>query len=153
MSEQSAPVQMHLERIYLKDASFESPNSPQVFTGKWQPEVKVDINTKASALEANRHEVVLKITVEASVEDVGIGFIAEVHQAGIFVIEGANVDQRRQVLGIMCPSTLFPYVRESIDSLVVKGGFPPLNIAPVNFEVVYAEAMKRSAAEQPQVKH
>jgi len=152
MSEQPVQVQMRLERIYLKDASFESPNSPKVFAVQWHPEIKVDINTKATPLDGDRHEVVLKITVEASTAEEGTGFIVEVHQAGVFVVERANVDHLRHILGVTCPTTLFPYVRESIDSLVVKGGFPPLNIAPVNFEAVYAEAVKR-AGEQPQVKH
>ena len=153
MSEPPAgQVQLRLERIYLKDASFESPKSPQIFADRWRPEIKVDINTRASHVDGDRHEVILRLTVEATNGDAGVGFVVEVQQAGVFVIEGANDGQLRQVLGIACPTTLFPYVRESVDSLVVKGGFPPLNIAPVNFEVVYAEAMKQASA-QPDVKH
>ena len=84
MSEQPVPVQMRLERIYLKDASFESPNSPQVFAGgQWRPEIKVDLNTKSTALDGDRHEVVLRVIVEASLGEEGIGFIVEVHQAGV----------------------------------------------------------------------
>jgi preprotein translocase subunit SecB len=143
---------MRLERIYLKDASFESPRSPQVFGEQWRPEIQVDLNTKASHIDEQRHEVVLRMTIEASTKEAGTGFIVEVQQAGVFVVEGANPDQLRHVLGVACPTTLFPYVRESVDSLVVKGGFPPLNVAPVNFEMVYAEAMKR-AAKDSSVRH
>ena len=142
-------VQLRIERIYLKDASFESPRSPGIFASSWRPEIKVDLNTRATHIEGDRHEVVLRITVEASTGEEETGFIAEVQQAGLFVIEGAPGEHLRRVIGTACPATLFPYAREALDALVVKGGFPALSIAPVNFEAIYNEAL-RQASEPPQ---
>ena len=138
------PVKLILERIFLKDASFESPSSPSIFEGAWKPDLKVDINTKASALSENRHEVVLRITIDATTEGEKTGFVVEIQQAGIFLIEGVSPDELRKVLGVACPTTLFPYLRESVDSLIVKGGFPAINLAPINFEMVFDEALKQS---------
>ena len=143
-NEGTIPVKLILERIYLKDASFESPASPSIFESPWKPDLKVDINTKASGLSGNRHEVVLRITIDASTEGEKTGFVVEIQQAGIFLIEGVNGDDLRKVLGVACPTTLFPYLRESVDSLIVKGGFPAINLAPINFEMVFDEALKQS---------
>tara|TARA_B100000886_G_scaffold284659_1_gene209022 strand:+ start:20 stop:568 length:549 start_codon:yes stop_codon:yes gene_type:complete len=142
-------AQLRIERIFLKDASFESPSSPEVFLRQWRPELKLDINTQANRLGENQHQVVLTITVTAQLEGGMVGFIVEVQQGGIFYIEGVDDNQLAQVLGIACPTTLFPYLRESIDGLVVKGGFPPLQLAQVNFEALYVQAM-RQRAEQNQ---
>ena len=140
----SVPVKLILERIFLKDASFESPSSPSIFESVWKPDLKVDINTKASTLSENRHEVVLRITIDASTEGDKTGFVVEIQQAGIFLIEGVSEEELRKVLGVACPTTLFPYLRESVDSLIVKGGFPAINLAPINFEMVFDEALKQS---------
>lgn len=137
-------VQMRIERIYVKDASFESPGSPAVFTEQFRPQMQVDINTKVNSLGDNRHEVVLAATVTAKRDDEKTAYLIEVQQAGIFVIEGVADAHLRQVLGVICPNTLFPYLRESLDSLVVKGGFPPLQLAPVNFDALYAQAVQQT---------
>ncbi len=142
--QESVPVKLILERIFLKDASFESPSSPSIFESVWKPDLKVDINTKASTLSENRHEVVLRITIDASTEGDKTGFVVEIQQAGIFHIEGVSEEELRKVLGVACPTTLFPYLRESVDSLIVKGGFPAINLAPINFEMVFDEALKQS---------
>ena len=142
--QKSVPVKLILERIFLKDASFESPSSPSIFESVWKPDLKVDINTKASTLSENRHEVVLRITIDASTEGDKTGFVVEIQQAGIFLIEGVSEEELRKVLGVACPTTLFPYLRESVDSLIVKGGFPAINLAPINFEMVFDEALKQS---------
>ena len=136
------PVQLRIEKVYLKDASFESPKSPEVFTRQWQPNLAVDINTRAKSLPDDRHEVVLAITVRAQVEEDYPGFLVEVQQAGIFYIKNAAPAQLSQIVGIACPTTLFPYARESVDSLVVKGGFPPIQLAQVNFEALYVKALQ-----------
>jgi preprotein translocase subunit SecB len=153
----SVQAQMRIERLYLKDASFESPGSPTIFGEQWRPQTQVDINTSVNNLGDNRHEVVLAVTVTSKRESERTAFVAEVHFAGIFVIAGVEASALHQVVGIACPNTLFPYVRENLDSLVVKGGFPPLQLAPVNFEVLYAQAMQQAkVAEQQapdQVKH
>lgn len=138
-------AQLRIDRIFLKDASFESPSSPEVFLRQWRPELKLDINTQANRLSDNQHQVVLTITVTAQLEGDMVGFIVEVQQGGIFHIEGVDGNQLAQILGIACPTTLFPYLRESIDGLVVKGGFPPLQLAQVNFEALYVQAMRQRA--------
>ncbi|NOX49954.1 MAG: protein-export chaperone SecB [Gammaproteobacteria bacterium] len=150
-------VQMRLERIYLKDASFESPGAPSIFTEQFRPEFKVDINTAVNSLGDNRHEVVLCVTATANRES-KVAYLVEVQQAGIFVIEGAKGPHLQQVIGIACPNTLFPYARECLDSLVVKGGFPALQLAPVNFEALYAQAMQQAeltaqASSDGEIKH
>lgn len=158
MSE-TVQVQLRIERIYLKDASFESPGAPSIFKEQFQPEMQVDINTGVNSLGDNRHEVVLSATVTARRSEEKHAYIVEVQQAGIFVIEGAEGGTLRQVLGIACPNALFPYLRESLDNLVSKGGFPPLHLAPVNFEMLFAEAMRQAEAqpadtqEEPPTQH
>ena len=138
-------VQLSLERIYLKDASFESPGTPTIFLEEFRPEMQVDINTGVNSLGDSRHEVVLTVTVTAKRKESLVAYIAEVHEAGIFFIEGVDGEALRQVLGIHCPTTLFPYVRECLDGLIVKGGFPALHLAPVNFEALYTQAAQRAA--------
>ncbi|NCF77045.1 MAG: protein-export chaperone SecB [Proteobacteria bacterium] len=135
-------VQLRIEKVYLKDVSFESPKSPEVFTRQWQPNLSVDINTRATPLPDDRHEVILSITVRAQVDEDFLGFLVEVQQAGIFYIKNADPAQVSQIVGIACPTTLFPYARESVDSLVVKGGFPPIQLAQVNFEALYVKALQ-----------
>ncbi len=139
--------QLRIERLYLKDASFESPGSPTIFGEQWRPETQVDINTTVNKLGDDRHEVVLAVTVTSKREGDRVAFVAEVHYAGIFVIEGVDAKQLHQVIGIACPNTLFPYVRENLDSLVVRGGFPAMQLAQINFEALYAQALQKSAAQ------
>ena len=149
-----AQIQMRIERMYLKDASFESPGTPSIFSEQWRPETKVDINTKVNNLGDNRHEVVLSCTVTSKRDGDRVAFVVEVQYAGIFVVEGAQGSQLNQVLGIACPTTLFPYARENLDSLCVRGGFPALQLAPVNFEVLYAQAVQHAAQQSKDgVKH
>lgn len=146
MSEENqAPAQqVNLQKIYIKDVSFETPNSPQIFTKEWQPEVNIDLSTNGQAINENLYESVLSITVTAKSGD-ETAFLAEVHQAGIFEISGFPEDQLAPILGVFCPTTLFPYVREAIGELVTKGGFPQLLLAPVNFEAMYAQSQQEPA--------
>ncbi len=146
---------MRIERIYIKDASFESPGAPAIFSENFQPQMQVDINTTVNSLGDQRHEVVLSATVTAQRDENKVAYVVEVQQAGIFVIEGVTDAPLRQVLGVICPNTLFPYLRESLDTLVIKGGFPPLLLAPVNFDALFAQAMRRrdEQASGEQVKH
>jgi preprotein translocase subunit SecB len=141
-SGEKTQVQFRIERLFLKDSSFESPNSPEVFIKQWRPEIKVDINTRANPLGDDLQEVVLTATVTATLEEEMVAFIVEVQQGGIFLIQGADAPQLSQIIGIACPNTLFPYLRETIDNLVVKGGFPALLLAQVNFESLYVQAMQ-----------
>ncbi len=144
---------VRIERLYLKDASFESPGSPAVFTESFQPQNQVDINTSVNSQGEGRHEVVLAVTVTARRDEDRVAFIAEAQYAGLFTITGVSEEQLRQVLGVFCPTTLFPYVRECLDGLVVKGGFPALQLAPINFDVLYAQAMQQQAQQSQDVKH
>ena len=135
--------QVRLERLYLKDASFESPRTPAVFNESWKPEFQLDINTRSSSLPDDRFEVVLTATLNARSEGGKTAYIIEVQQAGVFQITGLDEEPRQRVLGTLCPGTLFPYVRETVDSLAVRGGFPAVQLAPVNFEALYAEAVRK----------
>src|SRR5690606_3232042 len=133
-----------LQRIYIKDLSFESPNSPAIFQKEWKPQVNLDLNTRNQAVSATQHEVVLSLTVTAKLED-KVAFIVEIQQAGVFQIEGLEPQQLAQTLGAFCPNILFPYAREAIDAAVLKGSFPALMLAPINFDALYADALKRQA--------
>lgn len=138
----TANPQLTVERIYLRDASFESPRAPDVFTSEWQPKVQVDINARNKRLDDQRYEVLLTLTLEAKVNDEA-AMIVELQQAGIFRLLDFEDALRDQVLATTCPATLFPYLRETLDSLVVKGSFPPILLAPVNFDALYVEAKRR----------
>lgn len=142
---QQATQNLAIQKIYTKDISFESPNSPYGFQDEWQPEINVDLNTDGQTLENDNYEVILKITVTAKNKD-KTAFLAEVHQAGIFHLTGFDDEQRGFILGSFCPGTLFPYAREVISSLVTDGGYPPVILQPVNFEALYQENLKQNAA-------
>ncbi|MEM1110716.1 MAG: protein-export chaperone SecB [Pseudomonadota bacterium] len=146
--DQQAQQQFSLQRIYTKDVSFESPASPGVFRQQWQPKVSVDMNTKSDPIdEEGNFEVVLTITVTAKIDD-QTAFLAEVQQAGIFFVKGIQGENLRAVLSTAAPNILFPYLREAIDSIVVKGGFPPVQLAPVNFDALYQQALAQQQQQQ-----
>ena len=138
--------QVRLERIYLKDASFESPRSPDVFGEQAQPDFQLDINTRTTGLAEHRVEVVLAVTLSARADGGRTVYIAEVHQAGIFQISGFDAQTMQRILGTFCPNTLFPYARETVDALVVRGGFPAVHLAPVNFDAVFADALRKQSS-------
>lgn len=145
-------AQFALQRIYIKDASFEAPNAPASFTKEWKPEIKLDLNSGARKLDEQHFEVSVKVTVTAT--NAGeTAFLVELEQAGLFTMANIPEEQLKPMLGAMCPNILFPYLRESIDSLVVKGGFPALMLAPVNFDALYQQRLQQEqqkAAEQAQ---
>jgi preprotein translocase subunit SecB len=138
-----------IQRIYLKDASFESPNTPAVFNEDWQPEVNINLNTQSQSLGDNHHEVVLKVTVTATQQEKTV-FVAEVQQAGIFNINNMSENELHYVLGSFCPGLLFPYVREAISNLVARGGFPHFYLAPIDFEQVYKQHLEQQNQQSPQ---
>lgn len=140
-------IQFAIQRLYLKDVSFESPNSPTIFQKQWQPQVNLDLNTSNEALSENQYEVVLSLTVTARVED-QVAFIIEVQQAGVFLLQGFDENQLGHTLGAYCPNVLFPYAREVIDSLAVKGSYPALMLQPVNFDALYAQALEQQQQEE-----
>ena len=117
-----------------------------VFTKAWKPKFKVDLNTRSQHIAEKSHEVVLTVTLTAELDDEKV-LLIEVQQAGLFAIEGIEGDNLKQVLGIACPNLLFPYAREAVDSLALKGGFPAVGLQPVNFEALFREAQKQAQAQ------
>lgn len=147
-------AEFSVQRVYLKDLSFESPRSPEVFKAQWQPKIQLDINTRTAAIGDDNYEVVLTVTLHAREQDeTTTSMIVEVQQAGIFQIKGLEEAELKQTLATHCPNLLFPYVRETVDSMVVRGSFPPMNLSPVNFEALYAEAARRQADGGDEVTH
>jgi preprotein translocase subunit SecB len=142
--------QFSLQRIYVRDLSFEAPKSPEIFRQEWRPSVELDINTRQRTLEGDFHEVVLKLSVTVKNGE-ETAFIAEVQQAGIFLVKGLDPSGMGHTLGAFCPNILFPYARETLDSLVTRGSFPALMLAPVNFDALYNQELERmkSANEMP----
>ena len=128
------------QRIYVKDISFESPNSPTVFQKQWKPEVKMDLGTKNTDLSGGHFEVVVSVTLTVTVEGM-TAYIAEVQQAGIFQTEGLEGGQLAQALNAFAPNLLFPYLRETVDNILVKGSFPAILLSPVNFDALFAQAV------------
>jgi len=146
-----APQQQFVtQRIYVKDLSFESPQAPDGFKKTWKPAMSVDLNTKSNKIDDNNIEVVLTVTITAK-QDEETAFLVEVQQAGIFFIKGIEGADLHRLLGTVCPSILFPYARECIDNVVVKGSFPALMMAPVNFDALYEQAVHEN--NEPQTAH
>lgn len=149
MSEQSnSEMAFQIQRIYTKDVSFEAPGAPLVFQKDWEPEVKLDLDTASSQLADGVFEVVLRVTVTSMLGE-ETAFLCEVQQAGIFNITGLDDSQMAHCLGAYCPNVLFPYARECVTSLVSRGTFPQLNLAPVNFDALFMNYLQQQAeAEQ-----
>ena len=133
-----------IQKIFTKDVSFEAPNTPDVFKSNWQPDANVSVNTRASQLEDNIHEVELTLTVTVKNGETN-AYLIEVTQAGIFTVENMAKAQVDGMLGAYCPTTLFPYAKEAIDGLINKGGFPQINLAPINFDALY---MQKASTQQ-----
>jgi preprotein translocase subunit SecB len=145
-NQENAEQQFAIQKIYTKDVSFESPNSPAVFgNGEWQPEVNVQLNSSHQTVGEDTYEVVLNITVTAKQGD-KTAFLVEVKQAGVFAMSGFPEETLAGMLGAYCPETLFPFAREAIADFVNKGGFPQLLIAPVNFNALYTQHMQQQQA-------
>ena len=138
--------QFGLERLFVKDLSFEVPNS-KVFLGEWKPEMNVQLNTETQRLDETHFEVTITVTVTATNAG-STAFVAEVKQAGIFLIEGVPEAQLTQLVGAYCPNILFPYVREAVSDVVTRGSFPQLLLAPVNFDALFAQAQQQRQQEQ-----
>jgi preprotein translocase subunit SecB len=146
--EQPTPApqkQLLLQKIYVKDLSFESPKAPLVFTTNVSPQTQLNVRSSAQEVAPDTQEVTLTITVEAKDKDSTL-FLAEVAQSGIFVIQGYTAEEKSFLIGSFCPNTLYPFAREAIAELVTKGGFPPLLLQPLNFDAIYAQAMQERAA-------
>ena len=139
--------QIAVQKIYVKDFSFESPNSPNVFTGnEWQPKTNLNLRSAHTAVADDIHEVVLTMTVEAKHDETTL-FLVELHQAGLFLIAGYTPEEFDAIVGSFAPATLFPFAREAIAGVVSKGGFPEFLLQPINFDALYAESRRQAAAQ------
>jgi len=134
--------QFTIQKIYIKDISFETPNSPKTFTEKWEPSVEFNLSTHAEALEKSLYEVVLSVTITVKIVNT-TAYLVEVNQAGVFTISGFSDQEMGPMIGSFCPNILFPYAREAVSDLVNKGGFPQLLLAPVNFDALYAQHLQQ----------
>ncbi len=142
--ESAADKQLAISKIYAKDLSFESPQSPSVFRARdWKPQTNLNLRSTHDLIEDNVHEVVLTITVEAKEDDKSL-FLVELQQAGIFEISGYEGEELKAILGSFCPNILFPYARESIATLIQKGGFPEFVLQPINFDALYLQAKQQA---------
>lgn len=148
-TEEQQPV-LQIQRIYVKDVSFEAPNLPHIFQQEWKPKLGFDLSTETTQVGDDLYEVVLNISVETTLEDSGdVAFICEVKQAGVFTISDV---QMAHCLTSQCPNMLFPYARELVSNLVNRGTFPALNLSPVNFDALFVEYMNRQQAENAEEK-
>ena len=139
-------AQFSLQKLYLKDISFESPSAPMIFQEQGQPDLKLNLAQKVNSVGDDVFEVVLTVTVTNKVGE-KTAFLAEVQQAGIFGIKGMEPAQLQATLGSYCPSVLYPYARQVISDLVTHGGFPPLLLQPVNFDHIFAERLRQQQDE------
>ena len=145
-AEQNQQPGFSIEKIYVKDASLEIPNAPQIFTDRTQPQIGIELSNFAQRLEENVFEVAIKVTVTSKIEDKTV-FLVEVTQAGIFQIRNVPEENLEMIVGITCPNILFPYARETVSDLVVRAGFQPVLLNPINFEALFAQ-QKQQQAEQ-----
>lgn len=135
-----------IAKVYIKDFSFESPQTPKIFkAGEWAPQTNLNLRSSHTVVDENLHEVVLTITVDAKEDDNTI-FLVELHQAGLFDVSGYEKEELGAIVGSFCPNMLFPYARESIASIIQKGGFPEFVLQPINFDALYLQSQQQKAA-------
>jgi preprotein translocase subunit SecB len=147
-----AAAQFVIQRIYLKDISFETPMGIEAFSKQIKPTIQQDLSIQVNPINNESVEVILLITVTATIEGRTV-FLVEVKQAGLFTVVGIYDAQLTQVINIACPQILFPYAREAVDSILSRGGFPPIMLPPINFDAVFAqavEAVRQQSAAAPE---
>ena len=141
-----AQQEFGLQKIYVKDISFEAPGAPEIFLQEWKPETNVQLNSQARPVDdKGAYEVELTITVTTRSAD-QTAYLVEVKQAGVFLVRGMPEDQLGPLLSAYCPNILFPFARETISDLVIRGGFPQLLLAPINFDALYAQKLNAQKA-------
>lgn len=149
--------QFSLQRLYIKDASIEVPSAPDVYQSEWQPNIDVQLNTQAQALQEDHYEVTVTFTVTAknaaNAEDDTVSYIVEVQQAGIFLATGFTDAEREQVLLIHAPTALLPFAREAIVNFTTKASFPAFVLQPINFEAIYKQRQQAQQEAETSVKH
>jgi preprotein translocase subunit SecB len=144
--------QFGIQNIYVKDISFETPNSPHIFTEQWKPQLELELSNNINPLNEGVYEVVLNITATVKAGE-KTAFLVEVHQAGIFAMSGFQEDKLLYMLNSYCPTVLFPFARETISNLVTRGGFQSLWLAPINFDALYAQQLqqKQQQSQKPTI--
>jgi preprotein translocase subunit SecB len=140
----AAGAQLSLQKVYIKDASFEVPGAPHIFQEQGQSQVQLNLQQQVGTLADNVYEVVLTVTVTCKLAE-KTAYLAEVQQAGIFGVSGFDAANRDMVLATFCPNVLFPYARTAVANMIQDGGFPPFLLQPINFEALYDEQMRRRA--------
>lgn len=143
-ADQQQAVQFGLQRVYVKDVSFEAPSGVLAIQPGFQPKVSQDLGTNVNKVAEDLYEVVLSLTATVKADEDKTAFLVEVHQAGLFSVKGLEGKQLERLLSSQCPQMLFPYVRELVDSMVVRGGFPPLMLPPINFDALFAQAVAQA---------
>ncbi len=143
-TEQAGQAEFTVQKIYVKDVSFEAPNTPGVFNDAGQPALNMNLNQKVARLEDGVFEVVLGITLTCTIGEKNV-YLAEIEQAGVFGLAGFDERNLDMMLGTYCPNVLFPYARQAVSDLISAGGFPPFYLQPINFEALYAEGLRRRA--------
>ncbi|MFD0725175.1 protein-export chaperone SecB [Lysobacter brunescens] len=136
-----------VEKIYVKDVSFEAPGAPQVFTEQGQPNLEMNLNQRVQRVADNLFEVELGVTLSCKLAEKTI-YLVEVRQAGLFGLGGFDDQTLDAMLGVHCPNILYPYARQTVSDLITAGGFPPFLLQPINFEALYAEGLRQRAAQQ-----
>jgi preprotein translocase subunit SecB len=144
----AAGAQLSLQKVYIKDVSFEVPGAPQIFQDQGQPQIQLNLSQQIGALAENVYEVVLTVTVTCKLAE-KTAYLAEVQQAGVFGMSGFDNQNRDAVLATYCPNVLFPYARQIVSDLIQNGGFPPFLMQPINFEALFAEQARRRAEGTP----
>ena len=142
-----AGPQFTVEKIYIKDVSFEAPGTPQVFNEAGQPQLSMNLSQRVQKLSDNAFEVVLGVTLTCKLTDDKTAYLAEVQQAGVFGLAGFDDATLDAMLGTHCPNMLYPYARQTVSDLIQAGGFPPFLLQPINFEALYAEGLRQRAAQ------
>ena len=145
---QTAGPQFTVEKIYVKDVSFEAPKTPQVFNEQGQPQLQMNLNQKVQRLGEGAFEVVIGVTLTCAMSEDRTIYVVEVQQAGLFNLTGFDDAALDVMLGTHCPNILYPYARQTIGDLIQAGGFPPFLLQPLNFEALYAEGARQRASQQ-----
>ena len=145
--EETQKTHFSIQKIFVKDVSFESPDTPKAFSfAKWEPKIELNLNNSHTSIDENLYEAVLTITATVRHQE-KTTFLVEVQQAGIFAVAGFNENEKKYLLGSQCMNILFPFARETISDLTTRGGFPPLLLSPVNFDALYQQHMQKQATE------
>lgn len=143
----SPGAQLTVQKIYVKDTSFEVPGAPMIFQEQGQPQVQLNLAQKVNNFSDGNYEIVLTVTVTCKIGE-KTAYLAEVQQAGVFGLTGFEQQNLEAVLATYCPHTLYPYARQAIAGLILQGGFPPFVLQPINFEQLYSDQIRRRSQEQ-----